>query len=77
MSKRDSYAVRISGLGEGDHDFSFELDQKFFALFEQSEIENGNVQAEVILEKKMDCWNSIFSWKVKWRWFVTVAWNLF
>ena len=43
MSKRDSYAVRISGLGEGDHDFSFELDRKFFALFEQSEIRNGNV----------------------------------
>ena len=52
MSKRDSYAVRISGLGEGDHDFSFELEQQFFGLFEHSEIENGNVLAEVILEKK-------------------------
>ena len=52
MSKRDSYAVRISGLGEGDHDFSFELDRKFFLLFEHSGISNGNVHAEVILEKK-------------------------
>jgi len=52
VSKRDSYAVRISGLGEGDHDFSFELDKKFFVLFEHSEISNGNVHAEVILEKK-------------------------
>ncbi len=52
MSKRDLYAVRISGLVEGDHGFSFELDQKFFASLEQSEIEKGHVKAEVILEKK-------------------------
>ena len=52
MSRREPYAVRISGLGEGDHDFSFELDQQFFASFEHPEIENGNVLALVILEKK-------------------------
>ena len=52
MSKRDSYAVRISGLGEGDHHFSFELDRKFFVLFEHSDISDGNINAEVILEKK-------------------------
>ena len=52
MSKRDLYAVRVSGLGEGDHDFSFELDRKFFATIEQPEIKNGSVQARVILEKK-------------------------
>ena len=53
MSKRDLYAVRLSGLGEGDHDFSFELDHKFFASLEEPEIENGNVRAEVLLEKKV------------------------
>ena len=52
MKKRGSYAVRISGLGEGKHDFSFELDQQFFASFEHPEIEKGDVRAEVILEKK-------------------------
>ena len=52
MSKRGSYAVRISGLGEGDHNFSFELDRQFFAFFEHSEISQGNVHAEVVLEKK-------------------------
>ncbi len=65
MSKRDSYAVRISGLGEGDHDFSFELDRKFFVLFEQSEISNGNVHAEVILEKKPGVFSLHFSLKGK------------
>lgn len=52
MSKRDSYAVRISGLGEGVHDFSFELDKQFFVSFEHPDIDNGNVHAEVALEKK-------------------------
>ena len=52
MSKRGSFAIRISGLGEGDHDFSFELDQQFFASFEHSEAENGNVTVQIVFEKK-------------------------
>ncbi len=52
MSKRGSYAIRISGLVDGDHDFSFELDQQFFAIFENPEIEKGMVQAKVIFEKR-------------------------
>ena len=61
MRKRDSYAVRISGLGEGDHDFSFELDRQFFILFEHPDISNGNVHAEVILEKKTGVFSLHFS----------------
>jgi uncharacterized metal-binding protein YceD (DUF177 family) len=61
VKKRDSYAVRISGLGEGDHNFSFEIEREFFALFEHSEISNGNVQAEVILEKKTGVFSLHFS----------------
>jgi uncharacterized protein len=52
VSKRSSYAVRISGLGEGEHNFSFELDRQFFVLFEHPEVDNGNVYCEVVLEKK-------------------------
>ena len=63
MSKRGTYAVRISGLGEGDHDFSFELDRQFFALFEHPEIENGNVHANVTLEKKPGVFSLHFSLK--------------
>lgn len=61
MKKRESYAVRISGLGEGNHNFSFELNREFFALFEQSEISRGNVQAEVVLEKKTGVFSLYFS----------------
>ncbi len=53
MSKRGSYAIRISGLGDGDHDFPFELDQQFFALFENPEIKKGMVQAKVLYEKRV------------------------
>jgi uncharacterized protein len=52
VSRRSSYAVRISGLGEGEHNFSFELDNEFFVLFEHPDITSGNIHAEVILEKK-------------------------
>jgi uncharacterized metal-binding protein YceD (DUF177 family) len=52
VKKRELYAVRISGLGEGDHDFSFELNKEFFASIEQAVIKDGNVEALVTLEKK-------------------------
>ena len=52
MSKRGTYAVRISGLADGEHDFSFELDHQFFAAQESPEIEKGQLEANIILEKK-------------------------
>lgn len=51
MSKQGKYAVRISGLGEGEHHFSFELDHLFFASFGDQELHNGRVEALVTLEK--------------------------
>jgi len=63
VSKRGTYALRISGLGEGDHEFSFELDRQFFALFEHPEIDHGNVLAEVRLEKKQGVISLHFSLK--------------
>lgn len=61
MSRRRSYEVRVSGLGEGEHNFSFELDKEFFVLFEHPDISNGNVEAEVILEKKQGIFTLYFS----------------
>lgn len=43
--------MRISGLADGNHDFLFEINKQFFATLEQPEIENGNVEAKVVLEK--------------------------
>jgi len=52
VSRCGSYIVRFSGLSEGEHDYSFELDKKFFASFEQTEIEQGKVHAALVLEKE-------------------------
>jgi uncharacterized protein len=52
VSRKGSYAVRISGLADGNHDFLFELDKQFFASLEKPEIENGNVRANLLLEKE-------------------------
>ena len=53
MSKKGTYAVRISGVGEGMHHFSFELDQQFFASFGNSDLKYGKIAAGVILEKTL------------------------
>ena len=52
MSGKGTYAVRISGVGEGVHHFSFELDDLFFASFDNPDLRNGSVRAAVELEKK-------------------------
>ncbi len=52
MSRKGSYAVRISGLADGNHDFLFELDHQFFASLEEPEIENGNVKVHLLLVKE-------------------------
>jgi len=51
VKRLEKYAVRISGLGDGDHDFAFDMDGKFFSFFEHSGIEHGNIHAKVVLEK--------------------------
>ena len=51
MSSRGLYTVRLAGLGDGEHEFSFELDHRFFASFENPIVESGSVNAKVTLEK--------------------------
>lgn len=52
MNYLSQYNISFSGLKEGTHFFDFTADQHFFAEFEQSEIENGNIQIKVELEKR-------------------------
>jgi len=44
--------VRISGLSEGEHDFSFHLGEQFFTSFEGSEINRGELKARVIMDNR-------------------------
>ncbi|HUX96105.1 MAG TPA: DUF177 domain-containing protein [Bacteroidales bacterium] len=46
------YALPLSGLKEGLHTFDFEIGKEFFEEFEESEINEGSLQAIVIMEKR-------------------------
>jgi len=56
VSRRGTYSVRLSGLSDGEHDFSFDLDETFFGSLEtpemKPEVEKGKVRADLVLEKK-------------------------
>lgn len=47
-----SYAIGISGLKEGRHKIDFEIDNKFFESFGESEIKEGSLIADIDLEKR-------------------------
>ena len=52
MNDPSDYTVQFSGLKIGIHKFEFKVSNKFFDLFEYSEIEKADVNLEVELEKK-------------------------
>jgi uncharacterized protein len=46
------YEIAFKGLKEGNHQFDFELDDKFFDKFESSEVKKGSLKAKVLLTKQ-------------------------
>jgi uncharacterized metal-binding protein YceD (DUF177 family) len=51
MSYLSRYEIAFKGLKEGKHQFDYELDEKFFEKFENSEVEKGTIDAQVVLIK--------------------------
>ena len=47
-----SYTIPISGLKEGHHDIDFEIDNKFFEQFEESEVKEGSLVANIGMDKR-------------------------
>jgi len=47
-----TYTIPLSGLKEGRHTFDFEIDNKFFEHFEESEVKEGSLIANVVMDKK-------------------------
>ncbi len=45
------YEIPVSGLKEGQHTFHFEINDKFFDLFEESEIKEGDLDAVLTVDK--------------------------
>jgi uncharacterized protein len=52
MNYLSQYTLPFSGLSEGKHQFEFSVDNHFFAEFENSEVENGELSIQVELEKR-------------------------
>ena len=52
MSKMSRYNIAFKGLSQGKHEFLYELDKNFFEAFENSVIEEGQVDVKIILEKQ-------------------------
>ncbi len=63
MNYLSQYTIPFSGLKEGKHLFEFTADDRFFAGFEQGEIERGDVAVQVELEKRSTYMALIFTIK--------------
>ena len=48
----NEYRIRIRGIKEGIHSFTFEIKDSFFKAFSQSEVRCANIIATVLLEKE-------------------------
>lgn len=52
MKALKDFIIPFVGLKEGEHEFAFDLDGKFFESFEYSEIKTGRVHVDMRLEKQ-------------------------
>jgi len=52
VGELEKYSISFAGLKEGKHFFNFNIEPSFFAHFEKSEIQNGNLHVLVEMEKK-------------------------
>lgn len=51
MDYLKNFVIPFVGLSAGEHRFEFDIDGKFFASFEYSEISQANVKVDLLLEK--------------------------
>src|SRR5450759_2273771 len=54
-----SYTILLGGLREGHHTIDFEIDKKFFEKFEESEVKEGSLFANIELDKRSTHLNMI------------------
>src|ERR1044071_210648 len=54
MNYLDQFRIQFGSLPNGEHEFEFEIDDKFFEQFDNSYIKQGYYQALVVVNKKED-----------------------
>ena len=52
MDVKSYYNIAFKGLGQGKHHFDYKVDHTFFARFEGSMVDDGEVDVNVVLEKQ-------------------------
>ena len=48
------YTIPVRGLGLGVHQFEFQIDHNFFQHFEQSPVQDGNIELKFTFDKRSD-----------------------
>jgi uncharacterized metal-binding protein YceD (DUF177 family) len=54
LSRLKEFQIAYVGLSLGKHEYTYTLKEKFFSLFETSEVKSGDVKCDLLLEKKSD-----------------------
>jgi uncharacterized metal-binding protein YceD (DUF177 family) len=52
MHPLDRFKIEFGALSEGEHEFQFEVNDKFFEQFEHSPVEHGNIDVLVTVNKE-------------------------
>ena len=65
MSQKNDYILILNDLPDGKHNFEYELNNDFFAQFDEIEINQGNIKAEIVVEKRHSNINLTFNIKGK------------
>ena len=60
---KSQYKIQFGGLSIGEHQFEFEVTQKFFEQFKDSEITKANVQVKANLIKQNSLMHILFSFE--------------
>lgn len=52
MKELREFTIQFIGLKSGEHQFNYQIDNRFFEHFEFEDFNNANIQVEVVLDKK-------------------------
>ena len=61
MAKHTSFIVPLTGLLEGEHHYSFKMEDGFFESFDHSPVESGEFDVNVLLLKKTNHFELTFA----------------
>ena len=60
MDALQHYTIPIQGLGNGIHNFDFDINETFFSLFEHSPVKNGEIKVRIEYDKRPEVTNIRF-----------------